>query len=189
MKKLSIFLFTCLVIQAKVMAQLRMTSVPLSNSIKELERSKKLIAFRLTTEAPGYSISGESNNLGTALEFRVTNFDSSNNIRNNKFVVPEDGVYHFDMQVDFTYDLQSYKNFYHFELMLCSAPGTVLEKKDFKIVKISEFVPFYSISLSTTRALPKGFIIYPSFKPWGENQSVPVNITMTSFSGFKISKE
>ena len=175
--------------QAGAIGQIRMNNVPVSNSLKEAERTKRLIAFRLTTENPGYSISGESNNLGTALEFRVTNFDSSNNIRNSRFVVPEDGVYHFDMQIDFTYDLQSYNNYYHFELMLCSALGTVLEKKDFKIVKTSEFVPFYSMSLSTTRALPKGFIIYPSFKPYGENQSVPVNITMASFSGFKISKE
>ena len=192
MKKFSISVIICLLLQLVTKAQIRtINPVSISRPATEIiipEIIIKPTAFRLTTpETFDHAISKESNYMGTALVFGVKDFDWSNTIKGNAFVVPEDGVYHFDIQIDFTYPLTDVYNYERFYLMLCSAPGTVLEKIDFKIIK-TEFTPFYSMSMNTTRALTKGFIIYPSFKPIGSNATAPVNITRASFSGFIISK-
>ena len=100
------------------------------------------------------------------MELKTINFDDRNRIKGNSFSVPEDGVYHFNIKIEFEYDIYDYEKYHGFYLNLCSAPNTVLEKTEFKIKKNS-LTPYYNMTLNTTIALTKGTVVFPSFKAIG----------------------
>ena len=162
---------------------------PVRNEIENLQIVKKKVAFSITVDEKvngTYTINTDkSEDIGTALEYKTKVFDESNRIRGSMFFVPADGVYHFNVNIEFDFNLNDWENFFQFELLLCSAPDLVLERSMYKIPKTS-FVPYYNMSLNTTRALKKGTVIFTSFKPFGDDVKIPINIVRATFSGFKV---
>lgn len=180
------------------MAQVKLISIekPIAQNLQEkliqipVEKPKKLVAFRLSSDAgdqSSYIITSETikKYTGIPLEFSYKDFDSGNNVRGNGFAVSQTGLYHFDVRIDFFYNVAVQIN--DFELMLCLGESEILDKKRFKIMVNEEFAPSINMSLSTSLFLVEGTVIYPSFKFNGDPYAGVV-ISFISFSGFKISQ-
>jgi len=196
MKIPALIIIIALMLAIKLNAQgVKQQNVGVDNTIKQLEKANKLIAFRLVYDENKDTpkIKRTKTMLGESLVFNYVDFDSSNSIRNNTFHVPETGLYQIDIRVEFfipgEYPAESmtdkdfdYSVFYvdlDRYLFLYEISGQLLEEVHFKRMVFSSVTTHHSMAISTVIKLTKGMFIVPSF-------SYGMGYDFASFSGFKI---
>jgi len=174
--------------ETNLKTELKSELKPIGREPSQLENliiEKKIVAFSITTNNGAYPINAnESDEMGTALDYKTEIFDESNRIRGGMFWVPADGIYHFNIMIEFEYAPTDERM--EFELILCSQPETVLEKTTYKF-NATGIRSYHNMTLNTTRALKKKEILYVSFKPLSSNSNVEIQIKKSTFSGYKVS--
>jgi hypothetical protein len=168
---------------------------PNSNNVSQPavnETVKRDVAFRLsnfdTYIIPIISWTDEGNDNGTTLTLPMKEFDLGKNVKENSFVAPENGIYHFDILLNFSYATEIYNSISKFKLMLCKNPGIVMEKTYLMNSRSEKpFPPFLSLAVNTTLMLTKGEVVYASFNGDAQGLEVPpAQVVKASFSGFKV---
>jgi hypothetical protein len=152
-----------------------------NQNVQTVNIPKKQVAFRL---APFSAVSLPANAM-TALNLTVKEFDLGNNTRGNSFVAPENGIYHFDVRLNFSPILTDNANYLRFHLILQKSNGTEIERTSL-MNPGTQYTPFYTLSISTTIALNAGEAISASYLGDANPGTPAVNVTAVSFSGFKV---
>jgi hypothetical protein len=142
---------------------------------------KKQVAFRLVP----FSALSLAANAATPLNLTVKEFDLGNNTRGNSFIAPENGVYHFDVRLNFSPILTDNANYLRFHLILQKGNGEI--ERSSLMNPGTQYTPFYTLSISTTIALSAGEAISASYLGDANPGTPGVNVTAVSFSGFKVS--
>lgn len=169
---LSFFLFFTSVAQIKAI-------VPDKN-IQMVKEPARTVAFRLSAFS-GLTLSSSGN---TALNVSVKEFDLANNTRGNAFTAPENGVYHFDVHLNFNFAISDYTNYLRFHLSLLR--GSDIIEKTTMMNAQTAYSPEHSLALSTTVALSKGDVITAVFATDANPGTAAINGTAAYFSGFKV---
>ena len=190
MKMYSLLLGVLVITQSMVQGQIIMANTNRMNTEPDVrEPVKAAVAFKLINfSSIDFPVSDVENDM-TTLNLTVKEFDLSNNTKGYTFIVPETGIYHLDIHVNFTYPLSDYLKYLRFYLMLCKDGGTVLEKSYLTNQHTEEapYSPFHTLSISSTQLLNAGEEIYASYQVYGNLGALPVKALQASFSGFKIS--
>lgn len=150
------------------------------NQAQTLNIPKKKVAFRLIPFSP-LSLPA---NTATTLNLTVKEFDLGNNIRGNTFVAPENGVYHFDVRVNFSPALTDYQNYSRFFLIL-QKNGAEIERTSLMNPQTA-LTPFHTLSISTTLLLNAGEVISAIYNADANPGTAAISGVNASFSGFKV---
>lgn len=168
------------------LAQIKVTPIQTdrvqNQNAQTINIPKKQVAFRLVPFS-GLSLAA---NTATPLNLTVKEFDLGNNTRGNSFVVPENGVYHFDVRLNFSPILTDNANYLRFHLILQKGNGSEIERSSL-MNPGTQNTPFYTLSISTTIALNAGEAISASYLGDANPGTPGLNVTAVSFSGFKVS--
>jgi hypothetical protein len=179
MKKYLFLMVVLFFAHAVTNAQIKVIT-PERPMIAQLKDNSKPVAFRLFNYS-GLSLPSSG---ATVLNVSVKEFDLSNNTRGNTFVAPDNGVYHFDVRLNFSFPITDYANFLRFHLSLLKGSQTI-EKTTIMNAQTA-FSPDHTLMISTTLALMKGDVISASFNTDANPGTNAVNGSSASFSGFKV---
>ncbi|MDQ6757527.1 MAG: hypothetical protein M3004_11390 [Bacteroidota bacterium] len=180
MKKYFLLVFVFLSAAAGF-AQVKVMTAERQNITQTINTQPKTIAFRLLAFS-GLSLSSSNS---TVLNVSVKEFDVSNNTRGNTFLVPENGIYHFDVRLNFSFGITDYTNFLRFHLYLLKGSETI--EKSTLMNAQTAFTPEHTLMISTTVMLMKGDVISASFSTDANPNTSAINGNSASFSGFKVS--
>lgn len=183
MKK--IFLANFLVLTALTcLAQIKVTPVQADRvqnpNVQNVNIPKKQVAFRLTL----YSAGTLPSNANTALNVSLKEFDLGNNTRGTSFVAPETGIYHFDVNLNFSPQLTDYSNYLRFHLMLLKG-GAEVERTSLMSPQ-TQLTPYHTLNISTNILLKAGETVSAAYLGDANPNTAAVNVTSASFSGFKV---
>ena len=173
----SIFFFIAAMAQIKVVPI--QTERP-TNQAQNINIAKKQVAFRLS-QFSGLSLPANSN---TVLNVSLKEFDLGNNTRGNTFVAPENGVYHFDVRLNFSPALTDYQNYLRFHLILKKG-NTEIERTSLMNAQTA-LTPVHTLSISTTVLLNAGDVVSTVYLGDANPGTGPIS-GGASFSGFKVS--
>jgi hypothetical protein len=138
------------------------------------------VAFRLT----GFNEISLPSEGVNSLNLSVKEFDLSNNTRGSSFEAPLNGIYHFDVRLNFSYPITDYASYLRFHLFLLKGSETI--EKTTMMNAQTPLTPDHTISISTTVMLSKGDIVSTSFSTDANPGTGALRSTSVSFSGFKV---
>ena len=165
-------------------AQIKVTPVQTdrapNTNVQNINIPKKQVAFRLTL----YSAGTLPSNANTALNVSLKEFDLANNTRGTSFVAPETGIYHFDVNLNFSPQLTDYGNYLRFHLMLLKG-GAEIERTSLMSPQ-TQLTPFHTLRISTNILLKAGESVSAAYLGDANPNTTAVNVTSASFSGFKV---
>lgn len=170
--------FICLYVMCN--AQIKIMTPEKQNQVQMIKDQPKTVAFRLSAFS-GLTL---SSNTATVLNVSIKEFDLGNNTKGNTFVTPENGVYHFDVRINFSFPISDYRNFLRFHLSL--SKGTDIIEKTTLMNAQTAYSPEHTLMISTTVSLMKGDVVSASFNTDANPGTNTVNGTSASFSGFKV---
>jgi hypothetical protein len=162
------------------MAQAQIKMNPVTTQAQQINIPKKPVAFRLSP----FSASNLPSNTATTLNLTLKEFDLGNNTRGNTFVAPENGVYHFDVHLNFSPQLTDYQNYLRFHLSLLKA-GAEIERSSLMSPQ-TQLTPFFTLNISTTILLKAGEAVSASFLSDANPNTAGVKTNQAFFSGFKV---
>lgn len=187
MKKYFLFCLVALMGQLASNAQIILANPNVSNNrVAEIKQTQPMqVAFRLSPFSSFNTLPATAAEpIGTDLNLTVKEFDLGKNTSGSSFIVPENGIYHFDVNLNFTFPFSDRENFVHFFLML-TRNGSLLEKSMLTNT-MEELTPFHTLMISTTIMLNKGDVIRTSYSAFAKEGEHPVTVMTASFSGFKV---
>ena len=186
MKKFFLFSLLFTAISFVTDAQIILVSPNVTNNMAEKkEPLKKDVAFRLSPFSYPVSLPANvSSETGTDITVTIKEFDLGNNTSGSSFIVPENGVYHFDVRMNITFPISEYQDYNRFYLML-NKNGSVMEKTILMNPQTA-ISPFHTLMISTTHMLMKGDVITTSYNADANPGDRYVSASEVSFSGFRI---
>ena len=182
MKKLLLFPIALVLFQAVAISQIILVSPNVTNNASEVKSPvSKQVVFRISPFTSPLTL---PSNTTTDLTLGVKEFDLGNNISGSSFVVPENGIYHFDVRMTISYPITDYGEFERFYLMLkkngASVETTIVMNPQ------TPKTPFHTLAISTTLMLMKGDMISVSFNADANSSDKNLWGSDISFSGFKV---
>lgn len=187
MKKLLLLCNTIIVFCFSSFAQVKIAPIQTdrvqNQNAQNINIPKKQVAFRLGP----FSALSLAANTTIPLNVSVKEFDISNSTRGNSFVAPENGIYHFDVRLNFSPVLTDNSNYLRFHLMLLKSNGSEIEHTTL-MNPGTQYTPYYTLSISTTISLSAGETISASYLGDANPGTPGVNVSSVSFSGFKVNE-
>jgi hypothetical protein len=180
MRTLIIAAIAILAFEKSSLAQIKLNPVATEKIQPTPATVSKPVAFRLSDAMLGSLPSSGAVALNTSLK----EFDLSNNATGGQFKAPENGIYHFDVNLTISPTLTDYKNYLRFHLSLMKGSSVV---EQFTLMNPqTAYTTFHSMNISTTVMLNKGDVITTKYSADAEPNTSGVKVVTASFSGFKV---
>ena len=161
-------------------AQIKLNPVATEKASTVTAPAPKTIAFRLSDATLGSLPASGSVVLNTSLK----EFDLANNANGTQFKAPEAGVYHFDVNLTISPNINDHKNYLRYHLSLMKGDAVA---ENFTLMNPqTPYTTSHSLRISTTIMLNKGEVVTTKYSADAEPGTQPVRVVSASFSGFKV---
>lgn len=179
MKALPIAIVTLVACTLQASAQVKVNPIA-TQSLQVTPAPAKPVAFRLSDATLSPLPSSGAVTLNTSLK----EFDLANNASGNQFKAPENGVYHFDVNLTVSPGLTDHNKYLRFHLMLMK--GSAVAEQFTLMNPQTAYTTSHSLRISTTLLLNKGDVVTTRYSADAEPGTAGVSVVSASFSGFKV---